>query len=300
MFTGTPRLTDPLWLADWLEIQALTSTSRVASSSDLLSYMRIQSVLDEQDEEEKEGKETQLNLEVFDELEHRSKAAGRAYPFRAKLPTIRCRTSDWQLYAPYVFCLLLSHVGADESQRVGPLYPARLFESLSTEAARRFIGGCAEQFGSPRPRLPSNFESAVNEICRKLCEGDGFDSHGESYSAQDDRLDIVAWRRPYPDQLPGQLVVFGQCAAGKDWRKKLPELRPDSFCDKWFARCLVSPIARAFFTPYRIELGERWRRVSVDGGILFDRCRIAYLVHRRDAFGQHIRWSRATLRYLSQ
>jgi hypothetical protein len=100
----------------------------------------------------------------------------------------------------------------------------------------------------------------------------------DTRSAQDDNLDIVAWRH-FPDKLPGKLLLFGQCATGDDWRgPKLTSLQPDDFCKYWLSEDPPSPLIKAYFIPHRVDRSE-WYRVNLFGGIVFDRCRISYWVH---------------------
>ena len=87
------------------------------------------------------------------------------------------------------------------------------------------------------------------------------------------KLDLTVWR-PFLDRRPGKLIGFGQCATGNDWTDKLTHLQPDAFCSMWMLDYpAVAPI-RLFFVPFRIEQ-RRWLDVARQGGIVFDRCRIA-------------------------
>jgi hypothetical protein len=104
-------------------------------------------------------------------------------------------------------------------------------------------------------------------------EGDGCRRPQLAKHTGDDGLDIVAWRS-FPDGKQGKLIAFGQCAAGaSDWQDKLAEMDARSFVKKWMrAPLLVDPV-RLFFIPRRVSPGD-WESAGIDGGILFDRCRI--------------------------
>lgn len=284
---GSVRPTDPVWLADWLEMQVLRSQDWNASRGDLQSWLRIQTA--GEDDDPQEGEE-RLILETFGELERRATAARRAYPFKVSPPLVSLRGDDWRSFSAYVFCLLVSNVGP---QNLGRLNAARLFETVATSAAKRYVSGNAEQFAFPRPQLPKAFARAVDEICRKIGEGRGM-YEGQSCSKNDDHLDVVAWR-PFPDRLPGQIVIFGQCAAGKNWEGKRSELNPKAFWNKWISRPSVSRLVRAFFMPHRVP-SEKWCHLGYDAGLVFDRCRIAYWAHGSDEFRQQADWSNLVLR----
>ena len=94
---------------------------------------------------------------------------------------------------------------------------------------------------------------------------------------KDSHLDVVAWR-PFPDGKSSQLIAFGQCATGKNWkREKLYEMRPESFREKWMSTGWFPSPVRALFVPHTVTEND-WHSVMVDGGLIFDRCRIAGLV----------------------
>jgi hypothetical protein len=114
-------------------------------------------------------------------------------------------------------------------------------------------------------------------------------------STKDSHLDVVAWRDS-PDRLPGKLLLFGACASGSDWHEKVFELNPDSFCQKWMAEQPVS-FVKAFFIPHRIHLKD-WKHHSWDGGIIFDRCRIAFWAmngHNRIDYPEYQLWTKSVL-----
>jgi hypothetical protein len=277
MIPAPTRIRDPLQLADWLEIQAILADDHNSSRGDLQALLQQESISPDDQEP--------LILAAYAELELRVSAARHAYPFRLRDSLLHLRHKSWRPYAAYVFCLLVSYGGV---RRYGNLYPARLFETLSVRAAARFVGGRADQFGFPRAKLPRGFAEAVNALSVRICEGDGV-FQNQVRDEKDDALDIVAWRA-FPDRLPGQILLMGQCAAGNDWEKKRSELNPTAFWNKWAIRQPVSPLTKAFFTPHRLEI-SRWNNFGYDAGIIFDRCRIAYFAHSRRPARELLRWS---------
>ncbi len=252
-------------LADWLEIYAILSGDKNSSKSDLERVLQSGGVLEVEDPDAIE----KTCLAAFAELEDRQRAATEAYPFQidGALLTFNSRIED---LSPYVFCLCLSYLGWERGVPV-----ARWFERFSTLAAKNFLGGEAARFASPREELPRQFRHAVHVLCQRMGEGGGWRPHS-TLRPQDDTLDVVAWRH-FPDQLPGKLVLFGQCAAGfRLSARKVRELDPRAFHEEWMLEPPVSPIIKAFFTPHRLIGLEKWNHASRAGGILFDRCRIAY------------------------
>lgn len=259
-------MTDPICLADWLELTALTAADGSASGGDLERALRrtgaYQQVGDEA-VEEKVG-------ETLDELKDRARATGEGYPFVLENVVIRTR-GRWRRTSVYVFCLCLSYVGF-KKEKNRKAFPERIFEHLSCSAAANYVDGDAVRFGFPRDTMPRRFADAITRLTKLLCEGRGY-RKGALRAGMDRALDVVAWKHFY-DRKSGKLLLFGQCAAGADWTSKLPELQPGAFCAEFMNELPTSPIMKAFFIPHRVEPSE-WSWYSRNGGIIFDRCRIA-------------------------
>jgi hypothetical protein len=280
--------TDPSSLADWLELNAVCAEAHSSSSTDLASLLRIATTPDDSEE--------QLLQDTFAELEARSIAAKCGYPFNRDGAVLRLKAADWREYAPYLFCLLLSARGV---KFVTSPNPTRLFERLAGAAAQRLLGGKSHNFGFPRSQgLPSGFKEAVEALCKSTQEGDGLDPTAKVYDEKDDALDVVAWR-PFPDKWPGQLMLFGQCAAGNDWISKRSELDPGAFSNKWFRKSPQSPVIKAFFIPHRVER-DRWRNLCYDAGLILERCRLAYWARGAGKYEDHIEWLKAAIKKLNQ
>lgn len=272
-----PDLTNAIKLADWLELQALSTPDGNASRGDLQSLLRSSGVFHFNEDEEIEKK----IQEVFHELDLRKTAAGEAYPFDFPRPSLLERTSEWSDFPAYVFCLLLSWTGEMGS---GHGSPAVLFEELSCTAAQKYLNGKAIRFGSPRNSLPSSFPDAVNKLCELIGEGRSYRDQPHR-GAKDQKLDVVAWA-DFPDTLPSKLLLFGQCATGRILPDKLRELRPNAFWKQWIYDYPISPLINSVFIPHRIDVNQDWDHITrgLDGSILFDRCRIAYWVNEDKNF----------------
>jgi hypothetical protein len=285
--------TDELQLADWLELHVLASPDRNSSYVDLERTLRREGIIPDDDDE---SMERQLQ-DVSVELERRAIAAGRAYPFALTERSVVLKDTV-DRYVPYIFCLCLSFF-ADQVSNRRP-YPRRMFEYLSCEAARNFVGGEVIRFGFPRqPQdLPPEFDLAVDELCKRIKEGTQFRKRRTS-SSKDDGLDVIAWR-DFPDQADGKLLLVGNCASGKDWNVKLTELNPSGFCEKWMFETPVSiraGLVKAFFVPRRIKLSN-WKDTSRDAGVIFDRCRIAYWASAKDELEskqEYLKWIQRAL-----
>jgi hypothetical protein len=272
--------TDPLKLADWLELYALLAPDRNSSRGDLESALRLAAFAETRNSEEIERK----TLEVFYELEQRKVAAGEAYPFDLDhFGTIQLR-SKWQDFPVYTFCLCLSYFGLNETN----LAP-KLFEQVSCQAAKGYLRGNAIGFGWPRIELPASFPDAITEMCRLVGEGEGYRQQS-SLNRKDDTLDLVAWK-DFVDKRPSKILMFGQCASGKHWEEKLAELQPKVFWGQWMQVQSVSPTPmQSFFIPHRVGR-DKWEWVARKAGVLFDRCRIAFWAHaENENYDPFLKW----------
>ncbi|VAW43546.1 hypothetical protein MNBD_CHLOROFLEXI01-113 [hydrothermal vent metagenome] len=294
------EIKNPIKLADWMEVLALILPDKNVSYGDLSSALRRTGAYELNEENPEESSSLQderideMCGEVFDELNRREKSASHGYPFLVQGSLLELKThSTWEDYVAYVFCLCLSYFGSLDDGVVH--FPRRLFESLSKFAAERFIDGEAVKLSPPREELPTSFEDAINEICLRIGEGDGYRKQRKDsrIRPQDDRVDIIAWKH-FSDQLPSKLIIFGQCASNKNWegwRPKLIELQPREFCEQWMQKN-PSPIPiKSFFVPHRIDYG-RWDYAARYAGILFDRCRIAFWAHGASEFEPQRDWVR--------
>lgn len=283
MFKLTLPSPQKILLADWLELFALVAADKSSSSGDLERALRRAAIIIPDDPMAVEEK----CVEVFLELERRATAAQDGYPFTVKDRHL-LRKSAWRDYPSYVFCLCLSYFGW-KSTKGAPVDPWRLFEELSCVAARNYIQGQCLPFGSHARMKVKNFGEAVDALVDQMGEGGGF-KKAPSLSPNDDRVDLVAWRE-FADKRSSKLVMFGQCAGGKNWRSKRSEMQPDKFWGNWMRDSNISPLTRSFYFPHVVGEIDDWEHLARDGGVLFDRCRIAYWT-RTSEIKKNLRYSK--------
>jgi hypothetical protein len=256
---------DPIVLADWLELLALSVDDGNASHGDLQRTLN------------------RLGVDGFDiictacmrELHRRVAASESNYPFTFT-GTLLARRGDWREYVPYVFCLLLSYCD-EKKKRVKGTNHELMFEQLACLAARGYLGGEVLRFGFPRKDLPAGFHDAIREVCGTVKEWTPV--AGKTLKRKDGGLDLVAWK-PFPDQQIGKIILFGHCASGADWDAKINELQPNDFCSLWLGGDR-SPIVKTFFIPRRLP-PELFADRAVSAKLFFDRCRIARFVASDD------------------
>jgi len=276
---------NPLKLADWLEISALLSGDDNASRGDLERILRRAGFCELEDDEAIERK----TLDTFEELEQRLKAAQTAYPFILDYRGVLELKTRWEDFPVYIFCLCLSYFGFGERHTI-----PKLFEHISCLAAQGYLQGNSIGFGWPRAELPTSFPDAVTALCDLLGEGRGYREQS-ALDRKDDTLDVVAWK-DFTDRSSSKIFMFGQCAAGQNWETKLSELDPKVFWDQWMQYPLVSPIPiKSYFVPHRIER-KKWEFVARKAGVIFDRCRIAFWAQQEKVdYSAHVEWIRSVL-----
>ncbi len=302
-------------VADWAELVALHSGNPI-SINDIIREIRrggtTDTLADEEDldDDVDEGSdESELIAEsAFEVIERRDRACGGAYPFHLSTDGSTIEPDEDSTLAPYSFLLLLSVFGL----KAGPerSFPERTFEDLCAVAAAAYLGGPngpAEglSFGFPRRYEAKGFGPALLDLYRRTGVGNlkpGVEVEKLSKSEKDSGIDVIAWQH-FPDREPGQLIAFGQCAAGQtDWKDKASALNPGSFCRKWLAVVPPSDPLPLYFIPFDPPRREKWFHLAADArGVVFDRQRIAYLLQdgndeSRQSAGA---WSRHLLNELS-
>ena len=180
---------------------------------------------------------------------------GDAYPFDISQHGLQLRGRP----SPYLFQLLVSLGFTDNHHDGTTVY--KLFEELSATAAGRYLGGSrtAVVFGAPRRDLPAGFRDAVAHLANLLREGKACADRENLSQSKDDGLDVVAWKE-FPDRRASKLILFGQCAVGRHWKKKTHELQPGRWCKRNFAGPIAVDPIPAFFVPRTLSEPDARRR----------------------------------------
>ena len=212
---------------------------------------------------------------AYREIEQRREACRGGYPFEIDSSGYTLKPvsdNDNPRYDIYCYLLLATRLNMKNSRRHADIDGTLLLEELSAVTAREYLGDRAEcmVFGTSSSGV--RFVSKVNDLCRRLAEGDGFPIHSAAEpSERDGQIDIAVWKH-FADRLPGKLIAFGQCKTGTHYRNELTQLQPDSFCRKWFRSFPAVPPIRMFFVAEALSR-IRWYETASDAGLLFDRLR---------------------------
>ncbi len=232
-------------LADWVEL-FVTSNQEDISKSRVRSFIEQQSGTDPSDSDIDN---------IWLELENRQFLYGENPPYTVNRDLI-VHNLDWNECPEYLTCLIFSLYGNQSDSVTG----GRIFEKISNEAIRNFIGGKSIIFGAPN-------EITVEELAKELQEKFITEFPSER---RDRNLDIVAWK-PFGDNRSSQIIILIQCAAGHNWKGKLKELSLDAWTKYIHFAC--TPI-RGFSLPLILSNSSDLFEISIDAGLILDRSRI--------------------------
>ena len=214
---------------------------------------------------------------AFEELERRHEACRGGYPFGiigGELTLQHLYDATRPAHAIYKYLLLSTRLNMTSSRIHANLDGTLLLEHLSADVAKTYFGERAESLVFGTAAAGSGFREKVEQLCGLLGEGGGFRRGAPPTDAKDGKLDVVVWKS-FADQLVSKLIGFGQCKTGTHYENEVTRLRPDSFIGKWLdVRFVVDPV-RMFFISEALPLTSQERfNISMDAGLLFDRCRI--------------------------
>ena len=275
---GTPSARPPEHeLADYAELVCWkdNTTSTTVLTADL-GRLEENDYSEGVPEEEGEEEAPQIVEEAYLEIERREEACRYGYPFVVGEQGYTLHASQEagnHKHIIYKYLLLATRLNMKDDREHAGIDGASLFEELSSEVARKYLGARAESIVFGTATGMADFPGKVNDLCKRMKEGIRFCKKSDSSSNErDGKLDVVAWK-DFTDGLPGKLITFGQCKTGTNYKDELTQLQPDSFCDKWLFRNPAVPPVRMFLISEALSR-VGWYDVTRDAGLLFDRCRI--------------------------
>lgn len=164
----------------------------------------------------------------------------------------------WYEIPEYYLCVYYSYFGAGDAS-IG----TKLFERISAQSLKNFIGGEVYSLGFPEGKgLNSYLDDFV-----KLC----FETRGmlANTDYKDDGVDVIGFKL-FQDMRSANLYILLQCAAGSHWRtKKKIELSRWTNYIIWYPECIISSIATVDYVSQK-----DWDKQTSSFGMLIDRVRI--------------------------
>jgi len=238
-------------VADWVELELACTTTHF-SKTGLSRFL-----------EGAKGEEVDEGFinSVWMELKKRQDEY-RIAPFLVG-PHIVIRSIDWHDIPGYLLCLFFSVYGGSENLSKS----AKLFERLTSEIIKKYFDFVVKVFGWP---VEADEPKDIATRARNLAEimNEHFIEPPDP-DKKDDTLDVVGWKS-FHDRRNSHLVVFMQCAIGKDWESKTRSLRREAWKQYIHWGCEPVPgIAVPCIVPQK-----KWKDVARDAGLVLDRIRI--------------------------
>ena len=287
-------------IADFAEVECLRRRGRSASVTHVSRVLGRETSSDDDDIHP-------VICDAFGDLASRVHECGPIgrYPYdlSENQNVIRLSRPSSRYSYLYQYLLLSTRLNMNTQKVQAGEDSTELFELLCAEVAKNFFstdlvpasslvfgtGRYAKDRTDAQPIPKKGFARAIDELCRELGEGGGFQNHAgnERITAKDGRLDVVVWRG-FRDGRVSRLIAMGQCKTGRNWKNAVDSLQPDNFLAKWVKTRPANVPLRMFFVTERV--GTNWHNLAVDAGLLFDRCRIMeYADHTSDDLHARIR-----------
>ncbi len=217
----------------------------------------------------------------FNLLYYRQNSFGEHYPFLLdeRQIILRCDLTEKQLL--YVFLLLCSNLRIFKNPSRNIL--TTNFEIISADVFRSYLPGfTVHHFGKSiagRENYPNKLSEAILQLASNLKEEPDFDLEDfSSRNTGDGGLDLVAWRLPAEEEVPGSLICLAQCTCSQTgWEAKQLESHPVT----WSKRIkFIHTPANFLFMPFcfRKSTGGWFNKDKIRDSIVMDRKRICTLL----------------------
>lgn len=315
-------------IADWTELELLRTGKPFYTDSMLLRNEEVtrepdhdedgkdaeaEEGWDEYDPEILQVEAENLREAIWDELQLRQDHLGDLYPFKVE----GLRNGGWKLsrrqagsdeteYAHWMYLTTLAmsgvrnrHIKRRKPKGKDPEYSAIVvslaaqFQHISALSASNYYGTetVVYSFGWPR-RDGSDFRDALKDLVDSFGNGKvkkkvPANSKGHE---KDGTVDLVVWRK-FTSPYPGDPLLYGQVASGRDWTEKPVETYLRTKFLKWFKHPPTSNHTGATFMPFvqhvnvtaakghsmRDAIAEERRDNAAVYGQMFDRLRLTEL-----------------------
>lgn len=272
---GTPPSPRPSLneLADFIEVECLRSSSHSFSVTEVAQQLGL--VDDESTPEDEECESLEQIRAALSLIEDRRRNANNRYPFNTGVSSIEVDSACPEFIKQlYIFLLLSTRENMRDNRFVGKIDGSVLFERLSAEVLKNFLGEHSLSF------VFGTGSTEVNQFLGKLqFMLDSFNEKGYTVTKnpnnkffKDAGIDVVVFI-PFVDERNGHFVCFAQCKTGTSWESHLADLQPGILDDYIYP--VLTPKPRKLFIISDDYQEQDWRdKINRFGGVLFDRCRI--------------------------
>ncbi|HHT53150.1 MAG TPA: hypothetical protein GX007_08265 [Bacteroidales bacterium] len=288
------------YYADYIELVSLV-TSDFVSQSDIVDRLFDEGAVVEI-ESPRDGEigllESQINDKAegyvnvyFEYLKKRKLIYGDNYPFtfdNKKGIKAMAKSELSEQHKLYIYLLIASSLN---SFRKLQQFITDDFEKLSEMALRAYLPENAKVFGfGSHSKYTGNAKDKIRELGNDINVYE-FDDRVinliPNSNTKENGLDVVGWI-PFEDNNPNTIIIFGQCACGKDWFGKQVETKR---YDKFY-RHYLTPFIHAMFYPEDFDNSNGMFNLDLDliDNIVFERRRLLNLASKN--IFEHLTYSK--------
>lgn len=252
MIVSPPLNTNVNRIADWVELFLLVENTRLSKSK---IYSILQNNTVNVDEEDIDS--------VFLELERRVLLYGKNKPFEIDGTNIIPK-AKWKNCPEYSLCLFYSTYGVGRTLKGSKRdMGTKLFEDITKYCLENYLSSFGFLFGFPSTL---SFKDQLDLFANKINEKRIDDPNPHD---KDRDVDLVICKQ-FDEIRNNSILIFVQCAAGKNWDDKKPVAiesyrRYFSFSNK----AVVSSMAIT-----QVVSIEEWNNACDDYGVIIDRARL--------------------------
>jgi len=271
-----PSSTDISRIADWIELHSLFSKSAI-SKSKITSLLEKESLSIEEEDVDS----------AFGELKRRLTLYGKIKPFEIKGNNIES-SFDWKEYPTLTLCLYYSTYGVGVTKKGETRDDGtKLFEEITKCCLESYFKTEGHLFGSPNPK---SFKEQLDDFAKVIKEK----RHEDPGPHDKDRdVDLIVYKQ-LDDVRDNSILVFVQCAAGKNWDEK-KVVAVESY-RRFMSFSLKATVASLALTQI-VDISD-WRNACDDYGIIIDRARLFRMFSNKKVISKSLdkeilKWCRA-------
>jgi hypothetical protein len=247
-----PSSTEINRIADWIELHVLVSGSTISKS-------KIRSLLEKEslsiDEEDVDS--------AFTELQRRLRLYGEIKPFEVIGNNVKSILT-WKELPVLALCLYYSTYGVGVTKKGEPRdHGTKLFEDITKFCLESYFQSEGHLFGAPSAK---SFKEQLNDFAKAINEK----RHDDPGPHDKDRdVDLIVYKQ-FDEFRNNSILVFVQCAAGKNWDEK-KAVAIDSY-RRFVSFSLKATVSSLAITQI-VDISD-WPNACDDYGIVIDRARL--------------------------
>jgi hypothetical protein len=252
MIIKPPTSSDINRIADWIELYLLFSKNQI-SKSKILSVLEKDGITIEEEDVDSAIQELTRRLELY----------GKVKPYKIEKNNI-FPNFDWKKFPEFALCLYYSTYGVGKTMKgTNRDMGTKLFEDIAKNCIESYLQSSGYLFGFPSK---SSFKEQLDDFA-KIIKENRFEN--PSPHDKDRDVDLIVFKQ-LDDVRDNCILLFVQCAAGKNWdEKKAVAIESYRRFLSFSLKATISSLA----TTQIVDINE-WRNACDDYGIIIDRARL--------------------------